>query len=180
MDSLQSKIQKNSKIMTVIATVLCISLIAGLLIPVIVLIWHAIAPATDLLAFSGLGFYSSAGQLVTSTGELIAEMWIILVSGIFVLPILLLARGIFYSTSKDIMPFSRENAERLHKIAAILLVYSIVQPIAKAGFYKSFSPEITIQSSLNINSVILALIFLFISIVFTYGADLQRQSDETL
>lgn len=180
MNSLKDKIQKSSKTMAIITKVLCVSVIIGLCIPIIVLVWYAIAPDTNFFALHELGFYSSTGRLLASTGELIAEMFTIIVAGAFVLSILLTAYRIFYSIGKDIMPFSQENAKRLKKIAMLLLIYSIVGPVSKAGFYASFTPQIKIQSSLNVVSIILAFIFLFVSVVFAYGAELQRQYDETL
>ncbi|TCL53680.1 DUF2975 family protein [Kineothrix alysoides] len=180
MDSLKDKIQKSSKTMAFITKILCISLIIGLCVPIIVLVWYTVAPDTNFFALRELGFYSSTGQLVKSTGELIAEMLTIIVSGVFVLDILLIANRIFHSIGIDIMPFSRENAMNLKKIAKVLLVYSIVEPISKAGFYSSFVPEVQMQSSLNIVSIILAFVFFFVSVVFAYGAELQRQFDETL
>lgn len=180
MNILKDKIQKSSKTMAIITKVLCISLIIGLCIPITVLIWYAAAPNTNFFALHELGFYSSTGQLLTSTGELVAEMFTIIVSGVFVLCILLIANRIFHSIGKNFMPFSQENAKGLKKIAILLLIYSIVEPISKAGFYSYFSPQIQMQLSLNIVSIILALIFFFVSVVFAYGAELQRQFDETL
>ncbi len=180
MDSLKDRIQKSSRTMALITKVLCISVIIGLCVPITVLVWYAVAPNTNFLALHGLGFYSSTGQLVESTGELIAEMFTIIVSGVFVLSILRIANRIFHSIGIDVMPFSRENAQNLKKIAKVLLVYSIVEPISKAGFYSSFVPEAQMQSSLNIVSIILAFVFFFVSVVFAYGAELQRQFDETL
>lgn len=180
MDSLKEKIQNSSRIMAVITKVLCILLTVGLLIPVSVLIWSAAAPDTDFNSVPGLGFYSLSGQLLTSNGEIIAGMFTIIVSAIFILYILVIAYYIFKAISQYIMPFSQDNAKKLKKIAVILLIYSIVEPVAKAGFYGTFASEVQIQTSVNSLSVILALIFFFISVLFSYGAELQRQFDETL
>lgn len=180
MDSLKEKIQKTSGIMAVITKVLCILLAVGLLIPVLVLMRSAAAPDTDLSAIPGLGFYSPSGELMTSNGEIIAGMFTIIVSAIFIIYILIIAYRIFKAISRYMMPFSHDNAKKLKKIAVILLIYSIAVPIAKAGFYGTFAPEIQIQTSVNSLSVILAMIFFFISVLFSYGAELQQQSDETL
>jgi hypothetical protein len=180
MNAIKQRIKKSSKIMVIITLVLCISLIVGLCVPVTFLIWHAIAPNADLSSLNGISFYSSAGQLMTTTNELVAEMYTILVSGVLILFVLFLALRIFQSISKDVIPFSQDNAKRLKEIAIVLVVYAIVQPIARACFYSIFNPEMVIRSSFNVVSIILAFIFFFISVLFAYGAELQRLSDETL
>lgn len=180
MNDIKEKICRVSKIMAIVAKVLYISLVVGMCVPVITLIWHYISPNTNIVAVNALGFYSSTGQRLGTTGEVIAEMWTIIIAGIFVFNILLIAYRMFKSISIDIMPFSQENAKRLKKIGALLMIYSLVEPIAREGFYSSFAPEITMQSSFNIGSVILALLFFFIAVIFDYGAELQRFSDETL
>lgn len=60
------------------------------------------------------------------------------------------------------------------------MVYAFVLPIARAGFYASFSPNTAVQTTFDIPFIVLALVFIFIATVFDYGAELQRQSDETL
>ncbi len=180
MNDIQNKVCKISKIMAISTKVLYISLIVGMCIPLSSLIWYYITPNSNFEAVHALGFYSSTGQLLETTGEIVAEMWAILVSGVFVFYILLIAYRMFKSISINIMPFSQENAKRLKKIGGLLMIYSLVEPISRKGFYSSFAPEITIRSSFNIVSVILALIFFFIAIIFDYGAELQRLSDETL
>lgn len=180
MNSLRDKIQKSSQIMASITKLLCILLIVGLCIPVVVLIWIACAPNTDFSALYGLSFYSSAGQLLNSTGELIAEMLTIFVSGMLLLGILFLTHRMFKSISQFIDPFSPENAKRLREIAFIIFIYSIAQPFLKTSFYTYFAPKVTMQSSFNVVFIILALMFYFFSMVFDYGAELQRLSDETL
>lgn len=180
MNDIQKKIYRISKTVALIAKVLCISTIVGMCVPISVLVWHFIAPNTDLTAVMSLGFYSSTGQLLESTGEVIAEMCTIIVSGAFVLYILFIAFRMFKSISISIMPFDQENAKRLKKIGVLLLIYSLVEPIARKGFYRTFAPTVKIQSSLNMVSVVLALFFFVIAVVFDYGAELQRLSDETL
>lgn len=180
MNDIQKKIYTFSKIMAIITKVLYISLIIGMCIPITVLTWYYIEPNTNFTAMQQMGFYSSTGLLLGTTGELIAEMWTIIVSGVLVFFVLLITYRMFRSISIDIIPFSKKNAERLKKTGALLLAYSIIEPISRIGFYSIFAPEIKMQSSFNFVSIVLALIFIFIAILFEYGAELQRLSDETL
>lgn len=180
MNSIQEKIQKSSKIMAIILKVLIISLVVGICVPIGTIIWISKESNVNIVSMKGLAFYSSTGQILGSTGEVIAEMCTIIVSAIFVLFILITAYGMFKSTSRDIGPFSKSNVKRLKNIGITLLIYSLVVPIARAGFYGSFAPEINIKSSPNMSFVVIALVFFFMAIVFGYGAELQRQYDETL
>lgn len=180
MNSLKEKIQKSSRTMAIITKVLCILLIVGLCIPIGILVWYAAAPDSNFFALRGLRFYSSAGQMMTSSGEILAETCGIILAGGFILYSLMVALRIFNAVKTDMMPFSQENTKGLKKIATALLIYSILEPISKACFYGIFAPEIAIQTSINIVTFMLALIFFFISVVFSYGAELQKNFDETL
>lgn len=180
MNLLQKKIQKESKVMAVILMILSISLILGILIPIAILIWIAIKPNADILLFNGWGIYSSTGKALESIGEVKAEMCTIITAGILIASMLLKAYTMFRSISKDVAPFNKSNAQKLKSIAIVLIVYAIVVPIARAGFYQSFAPEIRMNTSVDAPYVVLALIFFFIALLFNYGAELQRESDELL
>ena len=180
MNLLQEKIQKRSKVMAVIVMILIVSLALGLLVPIAILTWIAIDPNVDFTVFSGLSIYSSTGIIVESIGEVKAEMCTIIVSGLLIGSMFLKAFTMFRSISKDVAPFSKPNAKKLKSIAAVLIVYSIVVPVARAGFYKSFAPDISMNTSIDASFVVLALIFSFIALLFDYGAELQRESDELL
>lgn len=180
MNSLTEKIRKSSRSMAIITKVLCISLIVGLCIPIGILIWYVVEPNVDFFALRGLRFYSSTGQMLTSSGEIVAETLRIILAGGFFLYSLLVALRIFDSVKIDAMPFSVGNIKRLKTIAIGLLIFTIIEPISKAVFYGIFASEITMQASVNVVTVMLALMFFFISVVFSYGIELQKHFDETL
>lgn len=180
MERLREKIYRHSKGMAAVTKVLCILLVIGLCIPVATVVWYAVSPNTDFFALKSLSFYSATGRSMASSGELMGEMCTIMVSGVFLLYILFLAYRIFESITKEMMPFAEQNVKRFKKIALVLLVYAIIQPISRAVFYRLFAPELALHISLNTVSIILALMFFFLSVVFAYGAELQKLSDETL
>lgn len=180
MNVLQEKIQKESKVMTVILLILTISLILGILIPIGILIWIALNQNADITLLNGWSIYSSTGLALGSIGEVKAEMCTIVVSGLFITSMFLKAYTMFRSISKDVAPFHKSNAKKLKAIAIVLLVYAIVVPIARAGFYRSFAPDISMHTSMDAPYIVLSLIFFFIALLFDYGAELQRESDELL
>ncbi len=180
MNNIQEKIKKSSKVMATVSKISYISLMIGMFIPLSALVWVVVNPKADILAIKGLKFISMQGQYLHSTEEVIAEMCTVIVAGIFILFILMTAYRMFRSINTDILPFSKTNATRMKKIGIIIMIYSFVVPVARAGFYKIFVLESNIQITFDIPFVLLALIFIFIATVFDYGAELQRQSDETL
>lgn len=180
MNSIQEKIQKNSKVMAIVLKVISISLIIGICVPVAFLIWIAVKPDVNITSIAGLDIYAATGQALTSTGEVIAEMCTIIVSGILVLRMFIKAYRMLNSISKEAAPFSKSNVNKIKGIGTLLLVYAFVVPIARAGFYRSFAPTINTKTSFDVSFVLLALMFFFIATVFDYGAELQRESDELL
>lgn len=179
MDTIQEKIVKSSKAMATILKVVCISLIVGLAIPVAAIIWIAVDPNANVNSASG-GFYSITGLAMESTGEVIAEMCTIILIVLFMFGIFKIAYSMFKEIVKDAVPFTKTNANSIKRIGTILIVYSIVVPIARAGFYHTFAQTIDYRGSFDVTFVLLALIFYFISTVFDYGAELQRETDELL
>lgn len=180
MNEIQEKIKRSSRIMAIIVKVLYISLIIGMCVPIAIVIWVASNPGMDTLSVGKIKVLSMQGQLLSSASDVMAEMCTIIVAGIFLFFILLTAYRIFRSIAETVLPFSIENSARLKKIGINLMVYSFVLPIARAGFYASFSSNKAIQTTFDIPFIALALVFIFIALVFDYGAELQRQSDETL
>ena len=180
MENIQQKIKKSSKGMMIFIRILCISLIIGLCVPVFTLVYLAVNPETDFFTSGSLNFYSTTGLELKTTGAVNAEMCSLIVSGIFIFGMLLNAYNMFKSINADIKPFSQPNAKRLKKIGVILIVYSFVVPIARDGFYRTLARYMNIRSSFEISFVALALLFFFIAMIFDYGSELQRQSDETL
>lgn len=181
MNELQQKIKRSSGIMATIVKVLYVSLIIGICIPIAIIIWAASNPGRDMSGMDAVRILSMLGQPLSSTSDVIAEMCTIIMAGIFIFFILKTANGLFRAIAEDALPFRKENSARLKKIGIGLLTYSFVLPIARAGFYASFgSADTAVQTTFDVPFIVLALVFIFIARVFDYGAELQRQSDETL
>lgn len=180
MNELQNKIKKSSRVMSIISKVMYILTIVGLIVPIGIIIWTYLNPNQDILLINGLKIISMNGQSMTSTGEVIAEMYTIIISGLFYFFIFLYADKIFMAINKSGVPFSTENILKLKRIGIMIMIYSFVLPIARAGFYKTFAPQLNNQISFNISLIILSLLFVFMAIIFEYGTELQKMSDETL
>ena len=81
------------------------------------------------------------------------------------------ARGIFKDISVDSIPFEMKQVKRIRKIAIFYLVISLLDFSAA-----DFSFNIT----MNLVGIVAALMFWCISLIFEYGCQLQRDSDEIL
>ncbi|HHV11388.1 MAG TPA: DUF2975 domain-containing protein [Clostridiales bacterium] len=180
MNSIQNKIQKSSKAMAVILKIMYISIIVGLCIPIGTLIWVSADPNINFNLIRGVHFYSAVGMAINSRGEVIAEMCIIILMGVWMCYIFMVAYKMFKSISKDMAPFSMANVKNLKKIGSLLLIYAFVTPIAKVGFYRTFASATDIQFSFDFSFIVLSLSFFFIATVFDYGAELQKETDELL
>lgn len=86
--------------------------------------------------------------------------------------------AVFNEIRKGYTPFSHENTARIKKIAVITAILSIVGSYSDALVDYYTIGELTWR--VNIIGLIVAIIIYCISLVFSYGCDLQRESDETL
>jgi hypothetical protein len=79
------------------------------------------------------------------------------------------SREIFHDISVDESPFTMKQVKRIRKIAILFLIISVLN-------FEGFTPAF----SVNFAGVLGALMFWCISLIFEYGCELQKQSDETL
>ena len=77
-------------------------------------------------------------------------------------------------------PFDEPVIKRMNTFAWTLIVCAAVSCFARASVAAILSGWQRMSFSLNLTSVFTALIVFFLCIVFRYGAQLQREADETL
>ena len=82
-----------------------------------------------------------------------------------------LAREVFEDISVDSSPFEMKQVKRIRKIAIFYLIVSILDFSGEA-----YSFDIT----MNFIGIVGAIMFWCISLIFEYGCQLQKESDETL
>ena len=76
-------------------------------------------------------------------------------------------------------PFSEEVIKNMTRFANSL-VCVVALNIILSGFWSSFTPGMSYKTSINLGSVLLVAVIYILITVFKYGAQLQRESDETL
>lgn len=86
--------------------------------------------------------------------------------------------AIFDKIRKGFTPFTHENTTRIKKVAIITAILSIVGSYSDSLVDYYTIGELTWR--VNIIGMIVAIIVYCISLIFSYGCDLQKESDETL
>ena len=86
--------------------------------------------------------------------------------------------AIFDKIRKGFTPFTHENTTRIKKVAIITAILSIVGSYSDLFVDYYTIGELTWR--VNIIGMIVAIIVYCISLIFSYGCDLQKESDETL
>lgn len=89
-----------------------------------------------------------------------------------------LVYAVFNEIIKGLTPFLPENTVRIKKIALIVAILSIVGSCSDALVDYYTIGKLTWR--IHVIGIIVAVIIYCISLIFSYGCDLQRESDETL
>ena len=132
MNDILSKIQKSSKMASIILKILSISCIVGFCISFVSLIWIFASPSVSKVEIFRFGGTSvNVGIPVANWGDYSAsELVVVLVTGIVSLVFdFFILRGaymIFKDISKGGTPFEPVHAKRLKKIAVLMLVGTLV------------------------------------------------------
>lgn len=145
--------------------------------------------AIGILVFSGEDTRSSfltAFNVTANNGTTISiDARPLLIMFVFMLiDTLLISLAIFwvYAVFNEIMkgstPFLPENTARIKAIALIVAILSIVGSYSDALVDYYTIGELTWR--IHVIGIIVAVIIYCISLIFSYGCDLQRESDETL
>ena len=102
-----------------------------------------------------------------------------------VLVIIVLAFRMLWCITRDMTPFSHANVRRLRVIGWLLLAFEPLQQLLSwiaVRMYNNTADGVRTVTHTSLGGVLLSvgLAVLCISVVFAYGCELQRQSDETL
>lgn len=91
---------------------------------------------------------------------------------------LFIVYAVFDEIRKGFTPFTYENTARIKKVAMVTAILSIVGSYSDALVDYYTIGELTWR--VNMIGMVVAVIIYCISLIFSYGCDLQRESDETL
>ncbi len=95
---------------------------------------------------------------------------------------LLIVQEIVISTIKEESPFNNINAQRIKKIAYLLIGYSLFSDLLINFFMYVFVTNIFLLniSNVSFNGFVIGAVMLLIAHIFRYGSFLQQEHDETI
>ncbi len=127
----------------------------------------------DLIVLNGSAVVHSPFEMLALEG---LDQWhIVFMASAGITSFILLAilfrhsRDLFRDISVDGSPFEMKQVKRIRKIAIFYLIISLMN-------FEGVTPDF----SVNFAGILGALMFWCISLIFEYGCELQKQSDETL
>ena len=176
MNTKQEKILKMSKfldaLMKIGAIFFIITIVAGAA-------GIIMAPSLDLTSFT-VGEILGNTQFEGGADEFRTIMLNEILSAVVMSAILFVASFIFKDMSRGNTPFTAKNANRLRVISLLLIALSIVIPPLKMLLTMIFFTSASAYCSISLGQIIFAIMFFCLALIFEYGAELQRESDETL
>ena len=176
----QEKIRSMSKTISIVLKL-------GFIVSNVIVILSLIA--IGILVFSGeetkLSFLAAFNVTANNGTTISIEVRSLLIMFAFMLiDTILISLAIFFvyaifdKIRKGFTPFTHENTTRIKKVAIITAILSIVGSYSDSLVDYYTIGELTWR--VNIIGMIVAIIVYCISLIFSYGCDLQKESDETL
>jgi len=177
-DTQKVKLLKVSKILGIILAIGGILLIAAI---VLLLVLTVIAPSLDL-GPGGVVIYvwGASMTLDGSVDSFRALTMVTILSSVFMAAILLVASLVCKDISREETPFTKRISNKIKVISLLLFAQCIVVPLLQIVAATLFSQTTDTLASFDLGSIVIAAVFFCLALVFEYGAELQRQADETL
>ena len=88
--------------------------------------------------------------------------------------------AIFKSIRNEGSPFDIDNVKSLKKVAISIALLSVIPAIVEVAVTAVLGMMGSLKLHVEVTFIALAFFFLCLAYIFEYGAELQRQSDETL
>ena len=180
MKSSQEKIRSMSK---TISIVLKLGFIVSNVIVILSLIAIGIlvlsGEETKLSFLAAFNVTANNGTTISIEAQSLLIMFaFMLIDTILISLAIFFVYAIFDKIRKGFTPFTHENTTRIKKVAIITAILSIVGSYSDSLVDYYTIGELTWR--VNIIGMIVAIIVYCISLIFSYGCDLQKESDETL
>ena len=176
-----TKLTKISRYGEVFAKILMILLAIAMIVMVIMLV--AVAFNTEILTEAleevGTTFDIPAEDLnVMAIATMLTVC--VLVVGALGIAILYFVNRMFENICKNNTPFTKDNARYLVVIATLIIVCTIAVPILDFGLQRVLDTAYYPSYGFGLMPLFVAFLLYFLSLVFKHGAELQKESDETL
>jgi hypothetical protein len=180
MNAVQMKIQKTSRVVSIVTKILYLFLTAILSAEVIGIVWLIVLPDSSSVKLGNMTIISPAAfNGGASTKKMIPPLLGLAIRQTLTLSILILTHQIFKDISREYTPFLEKHFIRMKEIALLLLISSFLEPSLFSGS-SSLVPYLAVDIWPGYELIIFAVIVYCFAMIFQYGSALQQQSDETL
>lgn len=180
MDSTQLKISRAGRRMAVIlkiaGTVTSIAAVLVLMAICILIFSGEIVRQSFLSAFHVT--VNNGTTLILTPRPLLIMFSFALIDAVVMTIIIFFVHAIFNDIARHCTPFSPKNTARIKKIAVLVIGLSLVGSCSDALVDYYTIGALTWR--VNMAGLIVGMAIYCIALIFHYGCDLQRQSDETL
>ncbi|AQR94305.1 DUF2975 domain-containing protein [Clostridium saccharoperbutylacetonicum] len=145
-----------------------------------------------LISSSNLHFFSGGNiskSLVTYTAEqpfsnivlaFIISQIIFLIKQSLVISIFYYINKILTNIENNYTPFIIENSKKIKLVGLLIIAYSILPNLIAYPLLKLITKGVSLDINSSIPIIFAASFILLLSKIFTYGCELQKDSDETL
>jgi hypothetical protein len=174
----QKKIRAAGRIVGIATKLLLIASIAILCFGIVGVVWNIFSPSAYSLninpvrVLTPLAFAQNCGISTDVFTSIAAQC--------FFIAILKNVNLIFRELGTGNTPFLPTNIARMKRIALLLILSDIISPFTDAAIADFMSLRSSVSFNYSSEMIILAVVIYCFALIFQYGAELQKQSDETL
>ncbi len=122
----------------------------------------------------------NANTVTLSLGRVIYGLVATLLSIICTVVLLFMVRALMKSLEKCETPFCAPVITNMKRFGFSLIPFVVLRGITDSAWGSIFSKSIDFDMNLDLTVVFGILIVFMLAMIFSYGAELQKQSDETL
>lgn len=124
--------------------------------------------------------HANADTIRFQSGEVVPAIWVALIAVISFIVCAFFFKALMKELSAAESPFTDGIILKMRNFAIAILAASIISSVCKAIISAIFTMGHGFGLSFDFGSIITAVIIFVLTVVFRYGAQLQKESDETL
>jgi len=169
MEETKKKLRTICTVGSVISALFIVALVIALIACVIIAI---LAP--DIMDnFTGV---EVVGDVTSGEIRILA---IVLSVNVIITGIMFILLYRMFQNMRETSPFTEENVKTMKLLALLLFIFGILAPMMNM-IANSLMDNVSIPEWVGMEVIIGAVIFYCLSLIFQYGTELQKESDQTL
>ena len=174
-----NKLTKVSRFVGSVTTVLMVALTVAMIVAVVAIIAVALNPdiVNSVIEYAGNTINIDDIDTTAAAAILLATVLVLMP---LMIAIMYFVRRMFNNIHENNTPFTDDNAKCLVNIALLTVACTIAAPILDYALQTVIDTASYQAYSFSAFPLLVALLLYFLSLVFKYGAELQKESNETL